>query len=155
MVSSSRDTLVTPLLAKASSLIVRKTVDEQLNDTEVRAVQPWKAELSMLVTLAGMATVVRDVHPLKARLPTLVTPAGIAIVINPEYSKTLLLMLVNKVPVSKDTEVRAVQPLKAILEILVTLAGIKRWPLLPTAEQSRGILTTRHVLAGTTLPLAA
>jgi hypothetical protein len=40
--------LVMPLFTKALSLMVRKTVDEQLNDTEVRAVQLWKAELMLV-----------------------------------------------------------------------------------------------------------
>ncbi len=60
-----------PELVKALALIVRDC-DEQLNDTEVRALQLLKAPSAILVTEAGM---VIDVRPesIKALLPILVS----------------------------------------------------------------------------------
>mgnify|MGYP003327605298 CR=1 FL=1 len=68
--------------------------------TEVRAVQPEKAEPPMLVTLLEMVTEVRPLQPLKADCPMLVTLLGIV------------------------TEVKPLQPEKAESPILVTLLGI-------------------------------
>jgi hypothetical protein len=68
--------------------------------TDVRAEQPEKAELPMLVTLLGIVTDVRLEQPQKAELPMLVTLLGIV------------------------TDMRPEQPLKASEPMLVTLLGI-------------------------------
>ncbi len=68
----SSETLVTPLLKKALESMDNEVVDEQLNDTEVRAPQLKKAPPPILITEAGM---VIDVRPelSKALLPMLVS----------------------------------------------------------------------------------
>ena len=68
--------------------------------TEVRALQPSKALLPIVVTLFGKVTEVRALQPWKALLPIVVTLFGMV------------------------TEVSALQLLKAPLPIVVTLFGM-------------------------------
>ena len=51
--------------------------------TEVRPLQPEKAELPILVTLLGIETEVRPLQPEKAELPMLVTLLGIVTEVRP------------------------------------------------------------------------
>ena len=74
--------------------------------TEVRPVQPEKAESPMLVTLSGMLTEVRLEQPEKAPQPMLVTLSGMVTeVAHPLHFTTILLLIINPSLVSSSNRV--------------------------------------------------
>ena len=97
--------------------------------TEVRLVQPSKAELSMLVTDEGMLREGRPVQPEKAPLPMLETDEGIFVLLHPFirvllWDSIIALQLLREsylgFPSATMIEIRDVQPMKAQSSMLVT-----------------------------------
>ena len=58
----SSEIVVKPQYSKAFGSIIKEAADEQLNETEVREVQPKKAAQPILVIVAGIVMDVRPEH---------------------------------------------------------------------------------------------